>query len=129
MKKRFKLGQTTIAIDFSRPTYSHDVANAALSRLDKDSRCNLYYPEFVQRQIDKRKEELNKPNHKLPKRRVCIHSRDWSWHIGWWKWLSFDWNISWIARKFGKTVNPDGLQPGVPTYNEYRGALGYHCDL
>lgn len=127
MKKRFKLGQTTIAIDFSRPTYSHDAANAAISRLNKNK--GPYHSEFVQLQIDKRREDLKQPNHKLPKRRVCIHARDWAWHIGWWKWLSFDWNISWIARKWGTTINPDGSQQGVPTYNEYRGILGYHCDL
>lgn len=129
MKKRFNIGQTTIAIDFSRPTYSHDAANAAISRLKNIQNRTHIYSEFIQLQIAKREAELKQPDRKLPKRWVCIHARDWSWHIGWWKWLSFDWNISWIARKFGTTVNHEGLQAGVPTYNEYRGFLGYHCDL
>lgn len=128
MKKRFKLGNLVLAVDTTPHRWHHEVLCSSIDRLSAlaTERNSVMLTTMIAR---KRQQLIDEEDRPLSKRRVCLHSRDWSWHVGWWKWLSFDWNISWIARKWGTTINPDGSQQGVPTYNEYSGILGYHCDL
>jgi len=130
MKKRFKLKSLLVAVDTSPKVSHHENLRYGIDRLENILKKLPRSSSNADYLIEKKKAKLeNDKDYKLPKRRLCVHNRNWSWHIGWWGWLSFDWNISWIARKFGKTINPDGSQHGAPTYNEYRGILGYHCDL
>ena len=140
MKKRFKLKSLVIVVDTSPKISHHESLRASIERLEKvlnrqaQGAEGMGHIEGLEHiacpMLDRKKAQLaNDKDYKLPKRRLCVHNRSWSWHIGWCGWLRFDWNISWIARKFGTTINPDGSEQGVPTYSEYRGILGYHCDL
>jgi len=134
MKKRFKLKSLVIVVDTSPKVRHHESLRASIARLEKalnrQTQNYIAMEPIVCPLLERKKAQLVlDKDYKLPKRRLCVHNRSWSWHIGWWGWLSFDWNSSWIARKFGTTINPDGSEQGVPTYSEYRGILGYHCDL
>jgi len=130
MKKRFKLKSLVIVVDTSPKLSHHENLREGIARLENVLKRLPRRSSNADYLINKKKAQLaNDKDYKLPKRRLCVHNRSWSWHIGWCGWLRFDWNISWIARKFGTTINPDGSEQGLPTYNEYRGILGYHCDL
>ena len=127
MKKRFMKGNLVLAIDTTPRMRHHEVLRNSIVELTKmnANRNSITLTTMIAKKRQQLVEEEDRP---LTKRIVSLHSRDWSWHIGWSGWFRFDWNISWIATKFGKTVNPDGLK-GMPTYNRYEGILGKHCDL